>query len=79
MKKFKTKTKYNYVVIVLLIILFSLFIVSSFTKLNKSNPTLIRFLTKDFSDDTRLNLLTNNLDYLINNYSFKEEDFRHNK
>ena len=73
MKKFKIRKKYNYVIIVIYIILLFLFIGLSFIKLNTSNPKLIRFLTKDFNGEIRFNLLTSNLDYLINNYSFKED------
>lgn len=75
MKKFKTRRKMNYLKIFFLIILLILFIILSFTKLNKSYSKLVTILTKDFNNDNiQIMSLTNNLDYLINDYSFQKVD-----
>lgn len=71
MKKFKTRVNCNYFKIILFIVLSIIFIILSFTKLNISHNKLISILTSSFKDDhTRVISLTNNLDYLINTYSF---------
>ena len=71
MKKFKTRVNYNYLKIILFIVLLIVFIILSFTKLNISHNKLISILTSDFKDDhVKIISLTNNLDYLINTYSF---------
>lgn len=71
MKKFKTKSNNNYLKIIVFLVLLFIFILLSFIKLNKSNTKLVEILTKDFKDNNiRVISLTDNLDYLINNYSF---------
>lgn len=71
MKKFKTKSNHNYLKIIVFLVLLFIFILLSFIKLNKSNTKLVEILTKDFKDNNiRVISLTDNLDYLINNYSF---------
>lgn len=71
MKKFKTKSKYSYLKIIVFIVLLISFILLSFIKLDISQPKLISILTSDFHDDhIRVISLTDNLDYLINTYSF---------
>ena len=71
MKKFKTRVNCNYLKIILFIVLLILFIILSFTKLNISHNKLINILTSDFKDNNvKVISLTDNLDYLINTYSF---------
>ena len=71
MKKFKTKSKRNYLKIIVFLVLLILFIFLSFIKFDKSNTNLVEILTRDFKDNNvKIISLTNNLDYLINTYSF---------
>ena len=63
--------KFNYLVITIIL---SIFIVLSFTKLNRSYSRFINYLTISFKDDNKIFVLTNNLDYLINTYSFNENN-----
>lgn len=75
MKKFKTRVHYNYLKVIIFIILLIVFIILSFTKLNISHNKLISILTSDFKNENiRIISLTDNLDYLINTYSFIENN-----
>ena len=75
MKKFKTRVHYNYLKVIIFIILLIVFIILSFTKLNISHNKLISILTSDFkNEDIRIITLTDNLDYLINTYSFNKNN-----
>ena len=79
MKKFKTRVHYNYLKVIIFIILLIVFIILSFTKLNISHNKLISILTSDFkNEDIRIISLTDNLDYLINTYSFIENNSVYN-
>ncbi len=81
MKKFKTSNP-NYIKIILFIIIFLiLFIYLSFHKLNTNYDNLTKFLLNDFDNNEIYNLrfLTNNLDKLINNYSFYPKNILYNK
>ncbi len=72
MKKFKFKRKANYLKIFIFIIILVLFTLFSFFKLNKSYNNLIKIITTNFNEDNNVLIFTNNLDYLINTYSFNE-------
>ena len=82
MKKFKTSNP-NYIKIILFIIVFFLlFIYLSFYKLNTDYHNLTKFLLNDFDNTNKvynLRFLTNNLDKLINNYSFYTKNILYNK
>ena len=51
MKKFKTRVHYNYLKVIIFIILLIVFIILSFTKLNISHNKLISILTSDFKNE----------------------------
>ena len=74
MKKFKFKSKYQYIKISIYIIILVIFSLLSFIKLSNSCNTLINIITTKFSDDNQVLILTKNLDYLINTYSFNDKD-----
>jgi len=75
MKKFKTKNNQIKVkIIILMLLVIIIFIILSFFKLNKSYDKTIRILLNNFNhqNNLSLNVLTSNLDYLVNTYSFKD-------
>ena len=75
MKRFKTKRKYNYLKIVIFLIMIIIFCLLSFIRLNKSYSYLINIITNDFKkDNIRIISLTKDLDKLINTYSFNSTD-----
>lgn len=75
MKKFKfRRKKVNYKNIILFVIFIILFILFSMIKLTKSHSRAINYLLKDISKDSRsINLLTSNLNNLLNTFYFKEK------
>ena len=74
MKKFKFRKNYNIKKTIIVIVLFILFILLSFCKLNRVNNKILNILTSNFSDyELSLNMFTSNLDNLINSYSFKRK------
>ena len=76
MKKFKTKNNHKKIITIIIIItILILFITLSFLKINKSYGKVINYFLSDFEkeDKLSLNIVTSNLDYLINSYNFKEE------
>ncbi len=72
MRNIKFKTKYKYLRVIICFLLLIVFSIISFKKLNKSYSDFINIITIDFKNDNNTFILTNNLDYLINTYSFKE-------
>ena len=72
MRNIKFKTKYKYLRAIICFLLLIVFSIISFKKLNKSYSDFINIITIDFKNDNNTFILTNNLDYLINTYSFKE-------
>ena len=73
MKKFKFRKKYHIKKIIIVIVLLVLFILLSFCTLNRVDNKILNILTSNFSDyEVSLNMLTANLDNLINSYSFKK-------
>ena len=76
MKKFKTRNKKIFIRnIVIVILTFILFIFISLITLNKSHSKLVNYLTKDFdSNEVSINIITSNLDKLLDTYSFKEKN-----
>ena len=76
MKKFKTKKHCNYRLILFFVIIlfFIIFIYLSFQKLSKNYDNFISYLLKDLNKDRYQISIVKNLDYLLNNYSFKEEN-----
>lgn len=73
MKRFKVRKKYNYIKIIIFFILLIIFSLLSLIKLDTSHTKLVKLLTNKFKDDN-VNIITftNNLDYLLNTYSFKD-------
>lgn len=73
MKRFKVRKKYNYIKIIIFFILLIIFCLLSLIKLDTSHTKLVKLLTNKFKDDN-VNIITftNNLDYLLNAYSFKD-------
>jgi len=76
MKKFKTKKQINYLKIIIFLIILAIFTLLSFLKLNKSYSKIIKAITYNFSTNEKNNYFSfsHNLDYLINTYSFKEQN-----
>ena len=74
MKKFKFKKKINnYKIILLFVIFLIIFILLSTIKLTKSNKKLIDYLLEDMSiNNNSINLLTSNLNNLLNTYYFSD-------
>ena len=74
MKKIK-KIRLNPKNIIIVIIVFVLFMIISLTTLNKSYSNLVNYLLDSFNkDNTRVNVMTSNLDNLINTYYFKNKN-----
>ena len=76
MKKFKFKKKKNNYIIILLFVLFIIvFILLSKIRLTKSNTKFIKYLLTDISlEEKNINLLTSNLNIILNTYYFKENN-----
>ena len=76
MKKFRTRNYNKVKIIILLIIFLLIFITLSFFKLTKSFTNIINITLKGFNyqDNNSIFIFSSNLDYLINNYSFKEKN-----
>lgn len=74
MKKFKTKkTKFNYRLLIYIVIFIILFTLASFLKLNNSYSNFVNMLLSKYSKEDLQNSFINlNLDNLMNNYYFKE-------
>ena len=75
MKKFKTSNrKLNIKMVIAVIIFFILFVIISLFRINNVNDKLINILLYRLNNDVNIsgNILTANLDYLINNYSFSD-------
>ena len=79
MKKFKTKKKINYKMIILFLIFIIIFVLLNMIKLNKSNEMIIKRLLNNIeSSDNNKNLISN-LDTLLTTYYFKKENKETNK
>ena len=74
MKKFKTKkTKFNYRLLIYIVIFIILFTLASFLKLNNSYSNFVNMLLSKYSKEDLQNSFINlNLDNLMSNYYFKE-------
>ena len=73
MKKFKTKKYHNnskLILLFLIIFFFIIFIYFSFHSLNTSYNSIVNFLLKDISKEKKRYTIVKNLNYLVNNYSF---------
>lgn len=73
MKKFKTKKYHNnskLILLFLIIFFFIIFIYFSLHNLNTSYNSIVNFLLKDISKEKKRYTIVKNLNYLVNNYSF---------
>lgn len=79
MKKFKTKIRYSSIKWIFFAIILIMFFLLSFISLNKSYPKLVNSLLYQFNEvENDKYFFTNNLDYLLNTYYFKEKDNSNN-
>ena len=74
MKRFITKRNNKHkLILIFFIIIFILFIYFSLKKLNNSYNNYINFLLSSFSDNNKKIMISKNFNYLLSNYTFKEE------